>query len=968
TLDATYWYRNLRHTVQLHQSIRTLAAEGYRSFVETSPHPVLTSALQETADDATGEPVVVTGTLRRDHGTLADFLTSAAELHVRGVPVDFRPVLTGGRRTDLPTYAFQHDHYWLDAGAGQSPDPLFRTTWPVLTDSGASRLPGPVAVLGGGHLGLDPAGLGMSAYDDLAAVAGAPETPAVVLACLPPAPEGADVPVAVRSVTGEVLDLLQRWLAEPRLASARLVIVTRHAAGPGPRDLVNGPVWGLVRCVQAEHPGQITLLDIDAAAASPGVLRTALASDEPHLAIRDGVAHAARLVRMSPPEAASTLGGDGTVLVTGGTGTLGALLARHLVTAHGVRHLLLTSRTGPDAPGAKELAADLTDLGADTTLIACDTADRNALAHLLDSIPATHPLTAVVHTAGVLDDALVHALTPERLEKVLRPKIDAALHLHELTRDLPLTDFVLFSSAAATLGSAGQAGYGAANAFLDTLAEHRRAQGLPAVSMAWGLWAELSGMTGQLAETELTRMVRGGVGALSSAEGLALFDAARGSGAAAVMPAALDLDALRTQSDSGELPPLLSALVPSRPTSATVAEPAGPSLAERLGGLGATERERELLALVRTEVAMLLGHAGPEKVEPDRHFLELGVDSLAALRLRNRLNARTGLRLPTSVVFDQPSPGALARHLAGHFTDRTEGARQERSGTPGGPLAALYWQACDHGSSMDALDLLKVASRFRPSFGAAGAADATGAPTPVRLAAAEGGPVLVCLPSFGPVSGPHEYARFAAGSAGGPEVLALPQPGFVDGEPVPADLDALTALHAASVLRHTGGRPFVLLGRSAGGWVAHAVAHRLEREGHRPAGLVLVDTFDPGHDALRALEPSMSAAMREREDRFSLTDDTRLAAMGAYHQAFTGWRPEPVTAPTLLVRAADPWTEELQDAIGWQAVWRLPHTAVDTPGDHFSVLEEHSATTAQTVRDWLAGLPATAVPPTGASA
>ncbi|MER8260695.1 KR domain-containing protein, partial [Streptomyces albidoflavus] len=590
--------------------------------------------------------------------------------------------------------------------------------------------------------------------------------------------------------------------------------------------------------------------------------------------------------------------------------------------------------------------------------------DRDALTHLLDNIPTTHPLTAVIHTAGVLDDALMHTLTPERLEKVLRPKVDAALHLHELTRDLPLTDFVLFSSAAATLGSAGQAGYGAANAFLDALAEHRRAQGLPAVSMAWGLWAERSGMTGQLADAELTRMVRGGVGALPSAEGLALFDAARGAGVAAVVSAALDLDGFRSQDEAGELPPLLKGLMPRRQAPAATSEPAGPSLAERLSGLGLAERGRELLALVRTEVAALLGHAGPDQVEPDRPFLELGVDSLAALRLRNRLNTRTGLRLPTSVVFGHPSARALARHLAGVFGDQPDGAPGERSAAaPGGPLAALYWQACDHGSSMDALDLLKVASRFRPSFAGA---DAGAAPAPVRLSAAEDGPVLVCLPSFGPVSGPHEYARFSAAFPDAGEVLALPQPGFLAGEPVPADLDALTALHAASVLRHTGGRPFVLLGRSAGGWVAHAVAHRLERDGHRPAGLVLVDVFDPGYDRLRELEPSMSAAMREREDRFTLTDDTRLAAMGAYHRAFTGWRPEPVDAPTLLVRASDPWTDGLRDTAGWQAVWRLPHTAVDTPGDHFSVLEEHSATTARTVRDWLADVPGTALPPTGA--
>ncbi|GAA3117472.1 hypothetical protein GCM10020254_75380 [Streptomyces goshikiensis] len=251
---------------------------------------------------------------------------------------------------------------------------------------------------------------------------------------------------------------------------------------------------------------------------------------------------------------------DGTVLITGGTGTLGAFVARHAVTVRGARRLILTSRRGEAAAGAAELAAQLRAPGADVTVAACDAADREALAALLASIPAAHPLTAVVHTAGVLDDGIAEALTPERLDRVLRPKADAALHLHELTRHLDLADFVLFSSAAGTFGGAGQANYAAANVFLDALARHRQAHGLPGTSLGWGLWAEASGMTGELDSADKDRMTRSGVLGLSSEEGLALLDTAHHTGDAHLVPMQLDLAPLR-QADAAMVPALLRGLV-----------------------------------------------------------------------------------------------------------------------------------------------------------------------------------------------------------------------------------------------------------------------------------------------------------------------------------------------------------------------------------------------------------------------
>nr|WP_181773151.1 type I polyketide synthase [Amycolatopsis pittospori] len=365
--------------------------------------------------------------------------------------------------------------------------------------------------------------------------------------------------------------------------------------------------------------------------------------------------HVGKVVLTCPPSHRQ----QGTILVTGGSGTLGGLVARHLVREYGARDVILASRSGR---GSAELAAEMKELGARVRFAACDVADRAALAALLAGIPADRPLTGVVHTAGVLADAVLGQLTPEQVEQVLRPKVKGALNLHELTRDLDLSMFVLFSSGAATFGSPGQGNYSAANAFLDALAAHRRGSGLPAISLAWGLWAERSALTARLDEADLSRMARGGAVALSTEDGLALFDTALATDEPMLVPVRMDLAVLRGQGD--RLPALFRGLVRTRSRRVAGADASGArSLRTELPRMPQEERDRAVLDLVRSHAAAVLGHHSADGVEPERAFKDLGFDSLTSLELRNRLTSATGLKLRATLIFDHPTPVELARRL-----------------------------------------------------------------------------------------------------------------------------------------------------------------------------------------------------------------------------------------------------------------------------------------------------------------
>ena len=357
----------------------------------------------------------------------------------------------------------------------------------------------------------------------------------------------------------------------------------------------------------------------------------------------------------------------GTVVVTGGTGMAGAVMARHVVARYGVGHVVLVSRGGPRAEGAGQLVAELSAAGAQVQVLACDVADRDALAAVLAQLKQQGwpSLTGVIHAAGVLDDAVIASLTPQRLDAVLRAKVDAAWNLHELTRDLGLSVFAVFSSLAGTVGSAGQGSYAAANAFLDGLAGYRRAAGLAAVSLAWGWWEQPSAMTGHLGERDMARMQAGGVVAMTPEQAVQLFDAALLGDRAAVVAARLNRAALGRRQDQGGLPPLLSGLTgpPRRRLSDAAAAQSRSGLAHQLAGLDPDRQHRLLVELVCTHITTVLGLPETDRIDPDRAFQDLGFDSLTALELRNRLKTATGLALSPTLIFDYPTPTTVAGHL-----------------------------------------------------------------------------------------------------------------------------------------------------------------------------------------------------------------------------------------------------------------------------------------------------------------
>ncbi|MYS62523.1 type I polyketide synthase [Streptomyces sp. SID5468] len=619
---------------------------------------------------------------RTDEDAISLVLTDEAGALVLGV----ERMVVRGLDLDRPAEAD------LDAAG------LYETAWqpPTGDPAGDFRL----CVVGGDDGPLSAflrdanrGGISVATLDEaIMIVKGIPGDWQVVLVC--PAADG-DVADQAHTTAARTLTAIQRWLGEDDLADhALLTFVTHDAiAVPGDHEFTLGDsvLWGMVRSAQTEHPGHFRVLDVDTPALREATaVLAALGRAEPQLAVRGDRVLCPRLAPHTPAGADPVDLGDGAVVITGGTGTLGREVARHLVTHRGVRALALLSRSGENAHGMAGFRAELEGLGAFVQVVRADTAEAEEVRAALAQVRRHHRIVGVVHAAGVLDDSLVTTMTAEQLHGVLRSKVDSVLHLDAATRDDEVRLFLLFSSVYGVLGGPGQANYAAANTFLDHFAAWRRAQGRPAHAVAWGLWAEATGMTGHLDEGDLLRLRRNGVAPFSVAEGLALFDAALSSGAAALVAGRLALPEPGT-AHAMEGPFLLTGLAALRARQAGEphtrererTEPvtrAGRAPAEAAGGPGvlallnsprssADQRLAALLGLVKECVAALMG-VDAARVAPQKSFYEMGFDSLTSMELRTRLGRVLDTRLPATVVFDHPTPEGLAQHLAETFGPR----------------------------------------------------------------------------------------------------------------------------------------------------------------------------------------------------------------------------------------------------------------------------------------------------------
>jgi len=830
---------------------------------------------------------------------------------------------------------------------------LYRLEWVAAAKEPAPR----TRVVALGEISLS--GFEGERYRDLdalrAAIAdGAPVPDVVLVEPLPGAGEGEQLAAATRAGARAGLDLAQAWLATEGLEGARLTVLTERAVATAEGeipDLLAAPLWGLFHSAASEHRGRFAVLDRDGDELSPSVLAKALAAgaDEPQLAIRAGRVMAPRLARPAAEQldvAPPALDPAATVLITGGLTGVGAAVARHLASAHGARHLLLVSRRGAETEGAAELAAELAELGAEATVAACDVAEREQLRALIEAIPAERPLRMVVHSAAVLDNGVIESLDAERLDRVLRPKVDAAWSLHELTREMEIPQFLLFSSVAGLLGGPAQANYAAANAFLDALAAHRLAAGLPATSIAWGGWLQETSLLEALADVDRKRLERSGFVPFSAEEGVEMFDAARAGEGSLLAPVGLDLAALREQAAIGVLPAPLRDLVGSPGGAADERD-----LRERLRAMSQSERQTAVLDLVLAEAATVLGYGSGAEVDAEMLLPELGLDSLGTVELRNRVAAATGVRVTMLALSDNPTLAAVASYIAEQLDSAGDATPGEGEAAADGiSLSSLLAGAREEDRLGELVELLASASRFRPSFATPERSDWEA--RPVRLA--EGPPdvpPLILFPSLGLGSGVHEYVRLGRELAGKRAVHSFSLPGFGAGEALPASAEAALAALADAVREIA---PEVILGgHSSGGWLAQGVAAQLEATGEAPEAVLLLDTYAPDSPLLARMLPLVLASSADPDNPEATASDPRLLAMGAYKRIFSEWEPPAIAARTLLVRANQPaWEPDAED---WQARWELPHTLVEVEGNHFSIVTDGAANTAAAIEDVLAG-------------
>ncbi|MYS21656.1 8,8a-deoxyoleandolide synthase, partial [Streptomyces sp. DvalAA-14] len=753
-------------------------------------------------------------------------------------------------------------------------------------------------------------------------------------------------------------------------SAGRLWLVTRGAVSTSDSDPLTHPqhaqLWGLGRVAALEHPGTWGgLVDLPGGTADRRLLallpRALALPGEDQLALRQAGILGCRLARAPRSAAAPTTWcPSGTALITGAEQPGAAHLARRLA-REGADRLLLVAATGADPAAiallSAELSAELPALGVRADVVTCDLEDRAAVARLLADIPESAPLDAVFHLAELLEEGPLSAFPADRFERVLAVKATTAQLLHELTLDRELSAFVLFSSFAATFGGGvGVGAFAAANAHLDALAVHRRSLGLPGTSVGWGGWDNAGATDAERAfeESRRERLVQRGLPALDPDLALTALMECLDRQERATVVVDVDWPRYLARVTASRPSALLSGLPEVRALEREAERMAGPRAATgggRLGdltGLDAQQRHLLLLGHIRAETAAVLGHTDPDAVDPGRAFLEMGMDSLTTLELRNRLGSTTGLRLAADAVLASRTPEGLARRLDEELSAGPAAEAAGAAAAPGG-LGTLFARAGEQGRTAEFIDLLASAAAFRPAFGAGEEADGL---EPQVLARGTAEPQVFCFPTVLATSGPLQYARLAAALPGGHTVSAFALPGFTAGQRLPADLDALVEAAATAVRAAAGAAPVVLLGYSSGGLLAQAVTERLEEWGVHPEALVLIDTHVLGDGILTRLGGELMAGMADRVGELTPLDDARLTAMGGYLRLLADFVPGQAKAPTLLVGAGDPvagWTEQHN----WRASWPKPHERLELPGDHFTLIEEQAEPTARAIAAWL---------------
>ncbi|MDT3399198.1 KR domain-containing protein, partial [Streptomyces sp. B1866] len=614
----------------------------------------------------------------------------------------------------------------------------------------------------------------------------------------------------------------------------------------------------------------------------------------------------------------------------------------------------------PAAPGLDRLRADLAAAGAEAVAVACDLAGPHASDRLREALRGELPhIRTVVHAAGVAGPAPLAGTDPGRMAATITPKAAGAVALDQVFDTADLDAFVLYSSAAGVWGGAGQGAYAAANAHLDALARLRRRRGRRATAVAWGPWAG-----GGMADGEAGRhLARLGLRPMAPAAALAALGQALAEDRTQLTVADVDWPRFARGYTAARPRPLIADLAGSAPQAPPDAGPReagrGPRW-DRSADRSPARLAADVLGLVRAEAAAQLGHADARAVGPAQPFRDLGFDSLATVGLRNRLTEATGVELPATLLYDHETPEALAAHLAaalgGPGAARPAPRAEPAAGDARELLGGVYRELALRGRMDDAETLLAGASGLRETFDDPGRFDR--APGFVRMTRGGDQPAVICFPPFAPVEGTLQFGRLASACEGFCDTSVLTVPGFRAGEPLAASRDVLLGLLARATRRCADGRPFVLLGYSSSGWLAHGVCTRLESAGLRPAAVVLLDTYLPATMS-RRMRKAMNYEVIVRRQAFTALTYTGLTAIGTYRRMFRGWQPEPALAPTLFVRPSRcvPGSpEEPMTGADWRSSWPYPHTALEVDGDHCTMIGEHAAQTGAAVRAWIAGL------------